>query len=42
MTMMMVDRVDALMICVQRQMESMECGYVRAVVYPEVYHEPTE
>lgn len=34
--MMMVDRVDAMMACIQKQFDTMECGYVRAVVHPEV------
>ena len=32
----MVDRVDALMFCIQSQIETIEQGYVRAVVHPEV------
>ena len=39
----MVDRVDALMMCIQNQFETMEQGYVRAVVHPEVIeHEHSE
>lgn len=37
--MMMIDRVDALMMCVQSQLETIEQGYVRAVVHPEIIEE---